>query len=77
MMPRGAGSGTSRSRFVSDWSAVLRVLEHLGAEERRARNTSATDTMNVAALPRRWTSLGWKLMRLCGSSTGGRNIRAG
>src|SRR5512132_2396756 len=74
MMPRGAGSGTSRSRFSSDCSTYWAFWRTCVLKNCAISNPNAPKSRNVAERPRRATSFGWKLT---GVTSGGGRLEQG
>src|ERR1700683_5104759 len=62
MMPRGAGSGTSRRRLVSLCSTYCEFWRTCVRKKAPSSSTKATTSPPLATRARFATSFGWKLM---------------
>src|SRR3982750_262499 len=75
MMPRGAGRGTSRSRFPSDCNTYCSFFRTCVLKKALTRSTKEATSTTDAERPRRATSFGWKLTGR--DASGGRRLEQG
>src|SRR3954470_15007263 len=75
MMPRGAGRGTSRSRFPSDCNTYCSFFRTCVLKKALTRSAKEATSTTDAERPRRATSFGWKLTKR--DASGGRRLEQG